>query len=860
MKFTVPHWLRYGFFYFAVSQLQTIYLAVDNQIPPIWLAAGIALAGVIQHGIQILPGIFLASFSSLLLSGTPLFAGIGVSVAATVEAAVGGLLIRHLGKQATPFYTPKSTVTFILATTILPPLTGALIGSFTLWYTAVIGTHEFIVAAMRWGASDLSGILILTPLFIGWQDKAMPQLQQGKLQEALALFILTIGTSVLLFSDRLSVTIQQYPLTFLTVLPLAWALFRFHTRTVTLVAATTSVAAIWGTLNGCGPFIQQGDTALSTLLLQLYVGTICTFALLSKSALQVQDRILKKAAIAKKIVTHMPDGLVITNSRGAILSANPAFYRSSGLKPADIIGQPMWSLDVEADGESNHEIIQHELNAKGEWQGEVRTQSATENSHPEWLKIITIRKRHGVSHYLRIYSHFAHQEKLNKRINRLVYYDKLTRLPNRELFNDRLEQAIKQAIRKRNLVGLLFLDLDRFKHINDTLGHSIGDQLLAEAAERLRNSVRNVDSLARFGGDEFTLILQDIDEDFDAILVADKILSEFKAPFKLEQHKLYLSTSIGIAIFPDHGTTVDDIIKHADTAMYRAKQSGGNKYKVFERTMSEPFLWNLEVETALRHAIEKREIQLVYQPQFDLDTGAITGLEALARWNDPKLGPVGPDTFIQVAENTGLIHQLGEQIMLMAGRQILKWSTEGLTGLRIYVNVSAMQLQQPEFTIIAKETVKLLRNSGNSMAIELTETSMMENAALVEKVLYQLAELGMEIAIDDFGTGYSSLSYLKKLPISLLKIDKSFIKELPGNSNDSAICKAIIAMAKSLNIRVIAEGVETEKQMHFLHQESCNEMQGFLYSKPLSPEEISEMIKLKYWHVSSMKASLENQV
>jgi diguanylate cyclase (GGDEF)-like protein len=397
----------------------------------------------------------------------------------------------------------------------------------------------------------------------------------------------------------------------------------------------------------------------------------------------------------------------------------------------------------------------------------------------------------------------------------------------------------------------LFIDLDRFKNINDTLGHSSGDKALALAAQRMQECVRQTDTLARLGGDEFTIILQDINEEFDAVLVAEKLLHVFKAPIRLDQHELYLTPSIGIALFPDNGSSVDELIKFADTAMYRAKELGGNRYQLFDSNMSEPFHWNLEVETALRHAIENNAIKLLYQPQFDLHTGAIVGLEGLARWNDPTLGMISPGTFIRVAETTGLIYPLGEQVLNLATQQAIQWGKQGIDGLRIAVNVSTLQLKQQEFFDRVKAITERCRGSGNSIELEITETSLMENAEFMVEVLTRFARVGVAVAVDDFGTGYSSLSYLKRLPIDLLKIDQSFVRDLPGNSNDTAICRAIIAMAHSLNLRVLAEGVESEEQMQFLRKENCDEMQGFLYSKPISADEIAEMIRQGFWHTSA---------
>lgn len=851
MQQRIVSWVGYGLFYFLALLLEINLLSTPGQILPISLATGIAMAGAVRAGLKVLPSIFIASLGALYLSGVSLPGIIGLSVATILLTTTGVKLTHYYPKQAAPFRSPKNVALFILHATILPSAVGAIIGGYSITHFGLVTGYSPVQATLTLCLSFICGILVLTPLILCWQSPLNRLRPLGGLREALLLIIITCGISILVFSHFLTKFASQMPLAYFCLLPITWAAFRFQFRIITLVTAVIISFALWGTQLDFGPFGVQKTDQVSTLVLQIFALTLATFSLIIKSILMTQQLVQERLQLAEKMVDHTPDGLIITDSTGKILMANPAFYTSKNLRSEEVIGKPLRALDLGQQNDTSLKEIEKAIKSKGEWQGEVWSRNDSGKLQPEWLSIIGIHNTENMTHFLGIYSNIAQQKKLSKRVHRLAYYDTLTRLPNRELFNDRLKQAIKHATREKNLVGILFLDIDRFKHINDTLGHSIGDQLLTEAAKRLRGCVRGVDSLARFGGDEFTLILQDICEDFDAILVAEKILTKFKSAFELDEHKLFLSTSIGIAIFPDHGVSIDDLIKHADTAMYRAKTNGGNSYRVFEHEMSEPFLWNLEVETALRHAVQNEEIQLVYQPQFDLETGAIVGLEALARWTDPHLGVVGPDTFIQVAENTGLIHKLGEQILLMAGKQSLKWGQEGLNGLRISVNVSAMQLRQPEFIIQAKEAVSLQRKSGNTIALELTETSMMDNATFMESILRRLAGLELKIAIDDFGTGYSSLSYLKRLPISLVKIDKSFIQDLPNNINDAAICRAIIAMAQSLNLRVLAEGVETEEQMHFLQRENCDEMQGYLYSKPLSPEEISEMIRLKYWHIGA---------
>lgn len=426
----------------------------------------------------------------------------------------------------------------------------------------------------------------------------------------------------------------------------------------------------------------------------------------------------------------------------------------------------------------------------------------------------------------------------------LAYYDALTELPNRTLLRDRLGKALAGSRRRKDKVAVLFLDLDRFKVINDSLGHSFGDLLLRKVADRLKSQVREQDTVARVGGDEFLVVLTDLKDVTDAAIAAEKIMDAMIAEMIIQGRSFSMSCSMGISIFPEHGSDSETLIKNADAAMYSAKESGRNTFQFFSEKMNAEVVERLTLEHGLRAALDKKEFFLVYQPQMDIATGAVVGFEALLRWQHPELGTIGPDRFMGIAENSGLILPIGAWVLKTACSQARKWQDEGLCTTPVAVNVSAVQFRQPGFREVVSRVLIETGLGCEYLELEVTESLLLSNADMTSSVLRELKGMGLKLAIDDFGTGYSSLSYLKQFPFSKLKIDRSFIRDVAVNSDDAAITTAIVSMAKSLSLKVIAEGVETEAQMSFLRKLGCEEIQGYYFSKPLTAEEVSARLRL----------------
>lgn len=435
---------------------------------------------------------------------------------------------------------------------------------------------------------------------------------------------------------------------------------------------------------------------------------------------------------------------------------------------------------------------------------------------------------------------FAIERNRNERkLRNLVYYDSLTGLPNRQLLLDRLMQAIAQAARQETLVGLLLLDLDRFKLVNDTLGHEFGDKLLTQVAQRIGRCIRDSDTLARLGGDEFVVVLNGIDKAQDAAKVAKKIIDNLSKPIVIDGHEVFVTTSIGISLFPNDGMDKNALITNADVAMYRAKEEGRNHFQFYTYGMNATTVENLALENDLRRAIERDELLLHYQPQISLPDRKIVGFEALVRWQHPELGLVPPARFIPIAEDTGLIVPIGKQVLMTACTQAKEWLDAGLQPVSISVNMSSHQFHREDMLQMVGNTLEETGLGADHLILEITESSLMQKPEDAVVTMSLLKNMGVRIAIDDFGTGYSSLGHLKRFPLHSLKIDRSFVDDVTENPEDAAIVRAILAMSRSLKLKVVAEGVETEKQLEFLDKAGCDEVQGYLISKPVPADEIA---------------------
>ena len=539
--------------------------------------------------------------------------------------------------------------------------------------------------------------------------------------------------------------------------------------------------------------------------------------------------------LAQKVFNHTPTGIIFTDEAHRILSINPATTLMTGYESFELLGHTVFALINMTYGQTPN-AFQEGLALRGTWSGELEITRKNGDHIPAGIRVSRVDDPYSglPAHYIWILADITERKQAEERMRHIAQHDALTGLPNRMSLAMRLGQLLPEARRHNWRLAIMFIDLDRFKIINDTLGHQVGDELLREVACRLSNAVRGTDFVARLGGDEFVIILPGIASPADAAIVASKIIAKLSTAIETEGHELHTSPSIGISLFPDDGPDGDTVMKNADVAMYHAKAAGRNNYQFFTAEMNRVTADRLDIERKLRHAINRNELALCFQPQFRADGAEATGVEALLRWHHPIDGMISPDRFIPVAEETGLIVEIGEWVLLNACREMKHWIDKDLKPIRIAVNVSARQLRRRDFCETVAGVLAETDLPPELLELEITESSVMENPEEAIEILQRLGRMGVSLAIDDFGTGYSSLAYLKLFPIDHLKIDRSFVADIETDLNDRAIAFGTIALAHSLGLNVIAEGVETEDQLELLRANGCDEVQGYLFSKPLN--------------------------
>jgi diguanylate cyclase (GGDEF)-like protein/PAS domain S-box-containing protein len=545
-------------------------------------------------------------------------------------------------------------------------------------------------------------------------------------------------------------------------------------------------------------------------------------------------RFLRQQRLSSKVFDSSIEGIVVANSSGKVEMVNPAFSRITGYTPEEVLARDLDILRAETHQHDFFETVWQQLVETGQWSGEYMNRRKNGEAYPEWLTINLIKNSTGkVINYIAIFHDISDIKRTQEKIKHQAYHDALTGLPNRYLFRDRLTQALRHAKRNNLKVGVLFLDLDNFKHVNDSLGHDQGDILLKEVAKRLKNCVREEDTVSRLGGDEFTMILNGVLGHDSAANVARKIMDALAEPFTLSGHLLHVNASIGITLYPNDGEDTDTLTKNADMAMYRAKDRGKNNYQLFTPAMNQAAMHRLTMEYQIRQGLENKEFLLHFQPRMDLSRNKVVSAEALVRWQRQESRLTMPGDFIPVAEESGLILPLGEWIFKKAIRQALLWQKEGLKGLKVSVNISSRQFQQNGLADMIAKTIAETGFDPRLLELEITETTMMVDLDRAQRVMEDLGRMGVGFSVDDFGMGYSSLFYLKNLPIDCLKIDKSFIRDLSTDPNDAAIVDAIISMCQTLKIQSVAEGVETKEQAEYLKKRGCDQIQGYLLGRPM---------------------------
>jgi diguanylate cyclase (GGDEF)-like protein/PAS domain S-box-containing protein len=540
------------------------------------------------------------------------------------------------------------------------------------------------------------------------------------------------------------------------------------------------------------------------------------------------------------------DGIMITDSEKKILSINPAFVQMFGYEEEELIGQEPMIISSLKQDRSFYKRMWYSLTRRDRWSGKMYNRTKSGKILPTWLTITVVRDKIGaIANFIAVYTNLEGIIEMEEKVDFLAYHDSLTHLPNRAQFEREIVRIFDIAKINNEKIAILFIDLDRFKVINDTLGHHIGDEMLIYLAKRIKNVLRKDDLFARIGGDEFVIVLDPLKARENAALMAEKILSVVREPIQVQNYHLNTTASIGIALYPDDGAEKSEIIKHADSAMYHAKESGKDRYEFYSKQLSIDIQLRLDLEQELKHALKKKELYVHYQPQYDLKSGKVSGAEALLRWDNPSLGQVSPALFISVAEETGMIIDIGYFVFEEACREYMHWKEQGLDINSISVNISSVQFREDDLFENFKKVIEKVGISPQNIEIEITERFIMEYSTSNLTILEELRNIGCQISIDDFGTGYSSMSYMKSLPLDTIKIDKSFVIDLPHDTHDIEVSKAIIALSKSLGYQVVAEGIENELQEAFLRENGCNIGQGYYFAKPMDSSAFVAFVKEK---------------
>jgi two-component system CheB/CheR fusion protein len=564
------------------------------------------------------------------------------------------------------------------------------------------------------------------------------------------------------------------------------------------------------------------------------VYSICTQSVDITDHKHAQDQL----RLAARVFDRAGEGIVVTDSKQVILTVNEAFTQVTGFAAEEVIGKTPALLASGRHNEDFYLDMWSRLQSQGWWQGEIWNRRKNGEIYPEWLTVNSVKDSEGkVVNYVGIFSDITIVKESQRRVEFLATHDELTSLPNRALFLDRVRQAVARSIRTEATFAVLFIDLDNFKVVNDSLGHAAGDELLMEIARRMRECIRGSDTVARFGGDEFALLLEDASVE-DAEMTARRIAETMQRPHLIGRQTVYPSASVGICLYPNDGRDAETLLKNADSAMYQAKDGGKSTHHFFTDELRHAADERLKIETGLRDAVLKNELFLLYQPQIDIVSGRLAGVEALVRWQHPEDGLISPMKFIPLAEKTGLIDQVGEWVAATACRQMASWIAQGYAVPRVSINVSAEQLRRTNLPALMRRLLSHYRLDATRVVLELTESALVENAERVQQMLQELKSLGIQLSIDDFGTGYSSLAYLRRFALDELKIDRSFVADIGQSLDDRVIAQTIVAMAQTLGYTVVAEGIETEEQLGVLRDIGCHVGQGYLFAKPLTSDEL----------------------
>ena len=834
--------------YCAVGMLGSLLPVLMPSLSLVWLPSGIAVAALMRWGMHYWPGILLGA----LLAGLPILQQGGLSLPAiiilafvhTVAPLLSAWILRVLGMQpALQRIRDIPLMVFGVAVGMFAAASGA---AAMLFYAQLIPQHALENFVLQFWIANVVDVLLLLPLLLNISLKALSQLWlERKRYLLLALLVTAMEVAIFQFVPGYA---EQYIVLAFFVLPfvvvLAMRLGVIGSAIMVLLLSLVALLSVG----------EQGEQ--SSWALWVFISTLSLVSLLI-TALQASRELTEKALRnsenkLRAVVDHAQDGIVSIDDQGKLVEFNHAAERMFGYKREEVLGKLLVETLIppnmrEAHIRGHHKYLQTGSTDILNRRLEIQALRADGTEFPVELTITSL-KEQGLPLLTGFFRDLTERRKVESEIRNLAFFDALTGLPNRRLLMDRLNQAIAASVRHEKHGAVLFIDLDDFKALNDSRGHDVGDLLLVEVSKRLRQCVRNEDTVARLGGDEFVIVLEDMSLNLEQALaqtklVAQKVLETVNQPYQLGEIEHHNSSSIGIVLFNGNFVSIDELLKRSDTAMYEAKAAGRNTLRFFDPAMQAALEKRVDMELQLRLALVQEQLRLYCQVQVD-DQRRVFGAEVLLRWQHPEHGLLSPKEFVSIAEDSGLIVSIGRWVLYNACLQLKSWEGRpGLDSMQLAVNVSARQFRHSDFV---DEVLKILQTTGadpSLLKLELTESVVLDNLADAVAKMNALRELGVRFSMDDFGTGYSSLAYLKRLPLTQVKIDRSFVRDIAEDASDAAIVQAILAMSNTLGLKVIAEGVETEAQFQLLQSYGCRFFQGYLFSKPLQIDEFERLLK-----------------
>ena len=834
--------------YLAAAKISLTFGTVGSSATLFWAPGGIALAALLLGGMRYLPSVFIAAILAGMMVDAPILFVFGAALGNTVETYIGYSLIKRFCHLDFSFSRVNDLFYVIVLGGMIPSLASAIIGPASLMMSGLITQDHLLSIIGRWWRSDVLGIAFFTPLILLFSQEKSFCNHDCKRWEIVAIWGLSIVVGHVVFLGwTFDITFDHMPsVTWLFPL-IIWSGLRSGTRNVALIQllfltqSLVSVSMQVGTFSEDFEHYGMANFWMFAMLLAVVGLAIAIMA-------SVQRLTIQQSALNAKIFESQ-ESMLVTDDENVILRVNAAFTSIMGYSAAEAVGQTPRMFRSGRHDAAFYTEMWTAIKRTGSWQGEIWNKRKNGEIFPGFLVITMVKGIDGVgTNYVASLTDITKSKAASDEIKSLAFYDPLTQLPNRRLLLDRLKQAFTASARSKAHGALLFLDLDHFKMLNDTLGHDVGDLLLQQVSMRLSSCVREGDTVARLGGDEFVLLLENLSESSieaanQTELIGQKILGSLNLPYKLGDYEYQNTPSIGAALFNNHEDSQENLLKHADIAMYQAKQAGRNSMRFFDPQMQNAINIRADLEQELRKAISKKQFQLYYQIQVN-SAGKLLGVEAFIRWDHPQRGLMSPADFIPLAEETGLIVPIGQWVLESACEQIQRWQDSPLTrDLTLSVNISSKQLHQADFVAQVQSTIARYEINASRLKLELTESMLLERIDEIITAMRVLSETGVRFSLDDFGTGYSSLKHLKQLPLFQLKIDQSFVHDLDTNVGNQAIVRTIIAMANSLNLSVIAECVENEEQRQFLNNESCENYQGYLLNKPLPAEELEAILK-----------------